>query len=320
MPWMQKVVTPILWQHLSKLPIVGLFTTSSLKRGRLIASWLLPLPAMLVIVAMMAYPVGYTIWLSLHDLSPFNLNDPEWVGTENYSGLLHDTRFHEALKRTVSFTAGAITLQLLLGVGMALLFNQNFVGRGLVRTLFLLPMVATPVAMSLIWLLILNPVDGVANWALKLVGFPAQLWLNSADTVIPTLILMDTWQWSPLIMLMVLAGMSVLPLEPFEAAAIDGASRWQSFRLIMLPMLRPTIMVALLFRLIDCLKTFDIIYGTTQGGPGFASETLNLYIYKTGFDYFRLGYAAAALVVFFTIVLSMSLLLIVLRRRAEASL
>ncbi|MEW6578543.1 MAG: sugar ABC transporter permease [Chloroflexota bacterium] len=317
---MLRMITATLWQRVSRLPIKSLFVTSSQKRSRLIASWLFPLPAVLVVLVMMAYPVGYTVWLSLHDLSPFNLNDPEWVGTENYSGLLDDTRFHAALKRTVSFTAGAVTLQLLLGVGMALLFNHDFKGRGLVRTLFLLPMVATPVAMSLIWLLILNPVDGVANWALKLVGFSPQLWLNSADTVIPTLVLMDTWQWSPLIMLMVLAGMSVLPLEPFEAAAIDGASRWQSFRLIMLPLLRPTIMVALLFRSIDCLKTFDIIYGTTQGGPGFASETLNLYIYKTSFDYFRLGYAAAALVVFFTIVLGVSLLLIVLRRRAEAGL
>lgn len=224
-----------------------------------------------------------------HDLSPFNLENPEWIGTENYAALLKDTRFHAALERTAYFTLGALALQVALGLGMALLFNHNFVGRGVVRTLFLLPMVATPVAMSLIWMLILNPVDGVANWILETLGLPPQLWLNSAGSVLPTLILMDTWQWSPLVMLMILAGMTALPHEPFEAAAIDGASWWQSFRFLMLPMLRPTIMVALMFRSIDCLKTFDIIYGTTQGGPGFASETLNLYIYKTGFDYFRLG-------------------------------
>lgn len=303
-----------------RLPLVNILTTPSLSRGRLIASWLLPLPAILVVIVMMAYPVGYTIWLSFHDLSPFNLNDPEWIGTENYTRLLDDMRFHEALKRTGYFTVGALSLQMVLGLGMALLFNHDFVGRGIVRTLFLLPMVATPVAMSLIWMLILNPVDGVANWLLEFLHLPEQLWLNSADSVLPTLVLLDTWQWSPLIMLMILAGMSALPTEPFEAAAIDGASWWQSFRLLLLPMLRPTIMVALMFRSIDCLKTFDIIYGTTQGGPGFASETLNLYIYKTGFDYFRLGYAAAALVVFFTLVLSVSLLLIILRRRTEAGL
>ena len=200
---------------------------------------------------------------------------------------------------------------------MALLFNQNFRGRNLVRTLFLLPMVATPVAMSLIWILIMNPVGGILNWLLGLLGIPPGLWLSSAETVLPSLILIDTWQWSPLIMLMVLAGMTMLPSEPFEAAAIDGASAWQSFRLVMLPMLRPTIMVALLFRSIDALKTFDIIFGTTQGGPGFASETLNLYIYTQGFTYFELGYAASILIFFFTLVMTVSIIFILLRRRSE---
>jgi len=314
----QKMAQASSGRHISKYLTLQDLRMSSLRRGRLIASWLFPLPAILVIAAMLAYPVGYTVWLSFHDLSPFNLENPEWIGTENYSALIQDPRFHAALERTAYFTLGALALQVALGLGMALLFNHNFVGRGLVRTLFLLPMVATPVAMSLIWMLILNPVDGVANWILETLGLPPQLWLNSAETVLPTLILIDTWQWSPLVMLMILAGMTALPVEPFEAAAIDGASSWQSFRFLMLPMLRPTIIVAVMFRSIDCLKTFDIIYGTTQGGPGFASETLNLYIYKTGFDYFRLGYAAAALVVFFTIVLGVSLLLIILRRRTEA--
>lgn len=298
---------------------ISFLTSSPLKRGRLIASWIFPLPAILVMIGMMAYPVGYTVWLSFHDMSAFNLNNPEWIGVQNYVNLFDDARFHAALGRTAYFTVGALSLQVALGLGMALLFNHDFVGRGVVRTLFLMPMVATPVAMSLIWMLILNPVDGVANWILESLHLPAQLWLNSAGSVLPTLIMIDTWQWSPLIMLMILAGMTALPNEPFEAAAIDGASWWQSLRFLMLPMLRPTIMVAVMFRSIDCLKTFDIIYGTTQGGPGFASETLNLYIYKTGFDYFSLGYAAAALVVFFTIVLTVSLLLIVLRRRTEAA-
>lgn len=309
----------VFWKQLSDFMGEGRFKVSSVRRGQMIASWLFPLPAVLVVAIMLAYPVGYTVWLSLHDLSPFNLDKPAWIGFENYATLLKDTRFHAALERTIYFTLGALALQVTLGLGMALLFNHDFVGRGIVRTLFLLPMVATPVAMSLIWMLILNPVDGVANWILKTLHLPPQLWLNSGKSVLPTLILIDTWQWSPLVMLMILAGITALPHEPFEAAAIDGASRWQSFRFLMLPMLRPTIMVALMFRSIDCLKTFDIIYGTTQGGPGFASETLNLYIYKTGFDYFRLGYAAAALVVFFTLVLSVSLLLIVLRRRTEAA-
>jgi multiple sugar transport system permease protein len=126
--------------------------------------------------------------------------------------------------------------------------------------------------------------------------------------------MIDIWQWSPLIMIMVLAGLSMLPTEPFEAAAIDGASPWQTFWKITLPMLRPYIVIAVLFRLIDSLKTFDIIFATTQGGPGTASETLNLYAYTTAFTYFRLGYASAILVLFFALILAASLVLIRLRR------
>jgi multiple sugar transport system permease protein len=292
-------------------------TRSPVQRNRF-ASFLLTLPATLVILGMLVFPVGYTVWLSFHSWFASSVTPPKWIGLGNYiSVLTDDPRFLDALGRTFLFTISAVTLQLILGVVMALLFNQNFKGRNLMRTLFLLPMVATPVAMSLIWMLIMNPVGGVFNWVLGFLGFSPGLWLSSADTVLPSLILIDTWQWSPLIMLMVLAGMTMLPSEPFEAAAIDGASAWQSFRLIMLPMLRPSIIVALLFRSIDALKTFDIIFGTTQGGPGFASETLNLYIYTQGFTYFELGYAASVLVFFFVIVMSVSIILILLRRRSE---
>ena len=288
-------------------------------RAKRIASWLFPLPAILILLVMMVFPVGYTFVLSFHDWFASSVSPPQWTGLDNYIRLFtDDPRFFDALGRTLFFTLAAVTLQLILGTGMALLFNQNFRGRAIVRPLFLLPMVATPVAMSLIWLLIMNPVGGFLNWILSLMGIPPGLWLNSAETVLPSLILIDTWQWSPLVMLMVLSGMTMLPSEPFEAAAIDGASWWQSFRLVMLPMLRPAIVVALLFRSIDALKTFDIIYGTTQGGPGFASETLNLYVYSQGFTYFELGYASTILVAFFTLVMSISVILMLLRRRAEA--
>lgn len=286
--------------------------------GNRLASYIFSLPAVLTLLGMMVFPVSYTLWLSFHRWSASSVTPPQWIGLDNYIKLLtNDPRFLDALGRTAFFTITAVLIQLTLGIGMALLFNQNFRGRSIVRTLFLLPMVATPVAMSLIWMLIMNPVGGVLNWALGLFGISPGLWLSSGNTVIPSLILIDTWQWSPLVMLMVLAGMTMLPSEPFEAAAIDGASAWQSFRLVMLPMLRPTIMVALMFRSIDALKTFDIIFGTTQGGPGFASETINLYIYTQGFTYFELGYASAVLVFFFMIVMSVSMLFILLRRKAE---
>ena len=140
--------------------------------------------------------------------------------------------------------------------------------------------------------------------------------MNDSFLALPTLVLVDIWQWTPIVMLMVLGGLTALPEEPFEAARIDGASTWQIFRYLTLPMLRPYIMVAALFRGIDALKTFDSIYVITRGGPGFASETLNLYIYATAFDYLHFGSSSAMLVIFFLIVLSLSAVLIGLRRKA----
>jgi multiple sugar transport system permease protein len=134
--------------------------------------------------------------------------------------------------------------------------------------------------------------------------------------VIPSLVLVDTWQWTPLIMLITLAGLAALPAEQYEAARIDGANRLQTFFYITLPLLRPTIMVAVLFRVIDALKQFDIIYVMTQGGPGNASETINLYLYQQGFSYFQMGYASSLVVVFFTLVVGVSFLFIRMRRAA----
>lgn len=282
------------------------------------AGFVFTIPALLVLLVMMVFPVVYTLWLSLHSWFASSISPPKWVGFQNFIKMFTaDPRFFAALWRTIYFTITAVIIQLIIGVIMALIFNREFRGRKIVRTLFLMPMVATPVAMSLIWSLMMNPVGGILNWILRLFGMPSHLWLSSSNTVLTSLIIIDTWQWSPLIMLMVLAGMTMLPTEPFEAAAIDGASSWQSFRFIMLPMIRPIIIVALMFRTIDALKTFDIIFATTQGGPGFSSETLNIYIYTQGFTYFELGYASSILVFFFVLVISISTIFMLLRRKAE---
>ena len=284
-------------------------------RTRNVSFFAMMTPATAIIVLMMVFPVFFTVYISLHDWSAATAKSPQWIALANYEQLLfHDSRFQSAFFRTFFLTAIATGFETVLGTVLALLFHRDFLGRGLLRTLLLLPMVTTPVAMSLIWLLILDPTGGVVNWGLVSLGFPPGTWLNKTATVLPSLAMIDIWQWSPLIMIMVLAGLSMLPTEPFEAAAIDGASPWQTFWWVTLPMLRPYIIIAVLFRLIDSLKTFDIIFATTQGGPGSASETLNIYAYTTAFTYFRLGYASAVLVVFFAIILTVSLVLIRLRR------
>lgn len=273
------------------------------------------LPSVVVVAVLMVFPVLYTLFMSVHSWFASSLTSPEFIGLQNFRrAFVDDERFRNALWLTVYFTGLATALQLVLGVSLALLLNRPFRGKGLVRSIFLLPMVATPVAIALVWMMMYNPTLGVMNYLVGLVALGPYRWVSNAAIVVPALAAVDTWEWTPLITLITLAGLATLPLEPYESALIDGASATQMFWRITLPLLRPTIIVALLFRAIDCLKTFDIIYVMTQGGPGFASETLNVYTFQVGLFYFHIGYASSLLVILFALVLGVSLFLIKVRR------
>jgi multiple sugar transport system permease protein len=275
------------------------------------------LPAALVVFVLTVFPVFYTVYMSLHSWFASSLTGPEFIGLQNFQrAFAQDDRFRNAIWLTLYFTALATALQLILGVSLALLLNRPFRGKGFFRSIFLLPMVATPVAIALVWMMMYNPTLGVMNYLVGLVGLGPYTWASDARIVIPALAVVDTWEWTPLITLITLAGLATLPLEPYESALIDGATPAQMFWRITLPLLRPTIMVALLFRSIDCLKTFDIIYVMTAGGPGFASETLNVYTFQVGLFYFHIGYASSLLVILFALVLGVSLILIKVRRGA----
>jgi len=184
----------------------------------------------------------------------------------------------------------------------------------LLRTLAILPMVATPTAIALVFVMMYHPTLGVANYLVSLVGLSPFRWTYSSATALYALALVDVWQWTPLIMLIALAGLASLPREPYEAAHLDGATAWQAFWHITLPLLRPTLVVAILFRAIDALKTFDIIFVMTQGGPANATETVNLLLFNQAFSYFNMGYAASMAVALFALVLGASLILIKVRR------
>jgi multiple sugar transport system permease protein len=275
-------------------------------------------PAVIFVIVMMIVPVAFTIWLSLHSWSGGANSTPTFIGLDNFAQVLTgDPRFWDALRRTFYFTILAVVVETFLGVAIAVLLNREFLGKGLLRTIFLFPMIATPVAIALVWRLMYEPSLGILNDILAAVGLPTSTWVADQSLVIPALALVDVWEWTPLITLITLAGLSALPADPFEAAAIDGAGRWQTLRHITLPMMRPVIVVAVAFRLIDALKTFDIIYVITQGGPGFASETLNLYVYTQSFQYQNLGYSASLLIVFFAIVVGSAVLLLRFRRAGE---
>jgi multiple sugar transport system permease protein len=279
--------------------------------------WLFPLPAILFILVMMVFPILYTAWNSMTPWSISQGRPPVFFGLENYQKLPDDSRFVASIGRTFYFTLLAVVVEVILGVAIALLLNREFRFKRIINSIMLLPMMATPVAIAMVWLLMFVPTTGIVNFVLRSLGLPEGLWVYNAQSVIPALALVDVWEWTPMIILISLAGLTALPHDPFEAARVDGASTWQTIRYITLPMLMPTISVATLLRLIDAIKTFDIIYTMTQGGPGFTSETINIYAFVQSFQYFNFGYASSVLVVFFAVVLSVSLLVTYSRRSLE---
>src|SRR6185312_12119129 len=238
-----------------------------------------------------------------------------FAGLANYARMLEDDRFQWSIIRTLYFTVLSVLLPIVLGVAAAVCFHRKFPGRGIARTIFIMPMMATPVAVALVWTMMFHPQLGVLNYLLTSVGLPPSSWVYDSSTVIPTLVMVETWQWTPLVMLIVLGGIASLPQEPYEAAILDGASVWQMFRHITLPLAWPFIMVATVIRMIDALKTFDTIYVITLGGPGTSSETINILLYQTAFAYYDLGYGSAIVVVFFLLILAISLLLLRVRQR-----
>ena len=288
-----------------------------LRRGRNYARryWMFAVPAAIVVAAVIVFPWIFTLFMSVHDWKVTGATP--FVGLANYAKMLVDDRFQWAILRTLYFTAASVIAPVILGVWAAVCFSAKFRLRGVARTVFVLPMMATPVAISLVWTMMFHPQLGVLNYILSLAGIPPSAWVYSSSTVIPTLVMVETWQWTPLVMLIVLGGLASLPVDPYEAARIDGASAWDCFRHISLPLVWPHIVVALVIRTIDALKAFDIIFVISNGGPGTASETMNIYLYLEAFSFYDMGYAAAVTVVFFIIILLISLILFAARQNAD---
>lgn len=275
--------------------------------------WPFVVPALVVVVGVIVFPWAFTLWMSVNEWKVGAAT--RFVGADNYLRLATDTRFLDAAWHTLLYTALSVVLPLVLGTAAACVFHTRFPARGFLRGLFIMPMMATPVAIALVWTMMFHPQLGVLNYLLSLVGIPPQLWIFHPATVIPSLVLVETWQWTPLVMLIVLGGLAAMPTEPFESAQIDGASAWQAFRHITLPLIMPFLMIAAMVRMIDAVKSFDIIFAMTQGGPGTASETVNLYLYSVAFAYYDIGYGSAIAVIFFVLVVALAALLLHVRDR-----
>lgn len=275
--------------------------------------YLLLAPALLLLFLLSIYPLIYAVQVSLR--TPAG----SWT-LSNFARLFEDRFFGIALLQTFIYTATALVAEFTLGLGLALLLDSGIRARNLFRSLLLIPMMLPPVVVAVIWRLLYNPNFGAINGTLMELGIDTSklTWIANPTLALPSVILVDIWQWTPFIFLILLAGLQAIPQEPYEAALIDGSSPWQTFRHITLPLLKPAILIALLLRTMDLLRTFDQIFILTQGGPGFATETVSLYIYKNAFRFFDFGYAAAMSFVLLVLTNLISIGYIRLLRRQEA--
>lgn len=277
--------------------------------------WPFIVPAGVVVFAVILFPWMFTLYMSVHDWHI--AGDRTFIGLHNYGRMLSDERFLLAAVRTLYFTALSVILPLVLGVAAAVCFHRNFPGRGIARTIFIMPMMATPVAIALVWTMMFHPQLGVLNYLLTSMGLPPSAWVYESSTVIPTLVMVETWQWTPLVMLIVLGGLASLPTDPYEAAVLDGANGLQIFWHVTLPLVWPFVMVAAVIRGIDALKAFDTIFVISNGGPGTSSETLNILLYLQAFSFYDMGYASAIVVVFFVLIMMVTTLMLYFRQKGR---
>ncbi|MDH4278585.1 MAG: sugar ABC transporter permease [Acidimicrobiia bacterium] len=262
-------------------------------RRRSLTSLVLTLPAWLMIVVLIMVPIAVGFYLSLRNERIGGFVPPQYVGFENYRSEIANKVFWEAALTTVKIMIIGLVIQLPIGVGLALLLHQSLRGTRLFRSVLLIPMLLTPVAVGLMWRFMYDGDLGVINWLLETVGLGRIQWLGDDLAALFAVVLVDSWQSIPFVMLLTLAGLAGMSTSPLEAAKVDGAGPWQLFWYVILPMLRPVLGVILIIRIIDTYKLFDAIFILTRGGPGTATQTLGILNYNTGFNFLATSRAAA---------------------------
>lgn len=282
-------------------------------------AWLMILPALVLLAAVFAFPIARAVWLSLFRDNLGTQLQPVWTGLGNYERLGLDGRFWQTLRNTTVFTVIAVTLELILGMGVALVLNQPLKGRGIIRAIAILPWALPTALIALAWVWIFNDQYGVWNDILLRLGIlrsPVN-WLGQPLTAMAAIIAADVWKTTSFVAILLLAGLQAIPDDLYEAHALDGASGWQSFWQITLPLLRPQIIVAVLFRFAQSFGIFDLVQVMTGGGPAGSTETVALYIYATVMRYLDFGYGAALVVVTFGILIAVVALAFAVLRREE---
>ncbi|HEY0793900.1 MAG TPA: sugar ABC transporter permease [Chthoniobacterales bacterium] len=293
----------------------GVTDSRRARRDRRAASWFI-FPAAFVLTVVTLAPLAYSLFVSFTNWTlTVPGSDQQFIGLANYGRVLASPAFWKTVQVTMTFALSATGLELLLSVAFALMLNQQFVGRGLIRALVLIPLVITPAVVGMFWKLLYDDQQGVFNFFLVSSGLPRIHWLDQS-WALTSVVLTDVWQWTPFLVLIVLAGLHSLDVEMLEAARIDGANRYQTFRYLTLPHLIPYLMVGVFFRLLDAMKDFDKIYLLTQGGPGSETSTFSIYAFDTGFRIFQIGRTSAIawLIALVSFVVSLPLLWVMSRR------
>ncbi|MCY4069995.1 MAG: sugar ABC transporter permease [Chloroflexi bacterium] len=286
---------------------------SSLRIRQIRIAYLFLLPAIIVFVLGLIVPLINTLELSFNELSMGSpWDEREFINLENYQRMFSDPGVQTSVGVTLRFAAFVLIAELVIGLALALLLEKPIRGAAIFRTIFILPLMVSPVAVGLIWRYLLDGRIGLVNFYLNQIGIPSQTWLGEPGLAFFSIVITDIWQWTPFIFIILLAGLQALPSEVLEASRIDGANWWQMTFLIKLPMLRSILLVTVLMRLIDVFRALEVIFILTFGGPGRSTQVLSLHIYKTAFTSQALGYAStiAVMLMFIMLILSMVLMVI----------
>jgi len=276
-------------------------------------------PALVILLGALLYPIAYVIYASFLDWNPSQrIGEASFVGLRNYAKLLSDAAFLESLRVTLAFAAIVVSVEMVLGVGLALLLDRNMRGLTVLRTLFILPMMIAPIVVGLMWRYMYHPTIGIFNRTLASLGLPTVPWLSDGDWAFAAVIIADIWQWTPFIFILSLAALQSLPKSALEAARIDGARGWQAIIHIKLPLMLPVLIVTMLLRLIDAFKVLEVVLVMTNGGPGLSTEILSLRINRTASEFRALGEAAAMSNILLMMLMGLTLVMFLYTKAHEA--
>ncbi|MEG2287976.1 MAG: sugar ABC transporter permease [Ruthenibacterium sp.] len=290
-------------------------------KGDQLASWLFLMPTLIFLGVTALLPLLYSVYLSFFRLK-LNLpnQSPSFIGFDNYARMLTDELLHTSTWNTMLFAVVSVVLEMILGLMVAMVIcSDKRWARG-VTSIFMIPMIMAPVAIGTLWRMMLDPSTGIINYALSFLGVDPIIWLGNPNTAMFSVIMVNVWQLTPWVTVICAAGLKALPLDCIQAALVDGATPGQIFRRIVLPLMKPVLVIVLMIRFIDAFKVFDTVYVMTNGGPGSATEMLPNYIYKQGLKFFDAGYSAALAVVFVLVMTICTSLFLKWRKKEEENL